>query len=254
MEVLGIDIGSYGIKGCIVDTKQGEIVSEKKSTPRLKDSSPHKVLSQLHQIVSKEFKWKGAVGCAFPAPVINGVVVSATRIHDSWVDTDAQHLFSEITENSVSVLNDSDASGLAEMKFGAGVNQKGVVILLTVGTGIGSAMFVDGKLLPNSELGSIEIRGISAEKRASNRVRKEEGLPKKRWATRMQFVLETYQNIFHPDLFIIGGQMSKKANKVFPYIKIKTPVKAAVFQNEASIVGAAMFAADRENNGNIFYR
>lgn len=243
MEVLGIDIGSFGIKGCIVDTKQGKIISEKKSTSPLTDSSPHKVLSQLHQIVSKEFKWDGAVGCAFPAPVINGIVVSATRIHDSWIDTDARHLFSEITENKVSVINDSDASGLAEMKFGAGKNQKGVVIMLTVGTGIGSSIFVDGKLLPNSELGSIEIRGITAEERASNKVRKEEGLRKKRWATRIQFVLDTYQKIFHPDLFIIGGQMSKKADKVFPYMKLNTPVKAAVFQNEASIVGAAMYAA-----------
>lgn len=251
---MGIDIGSFGIKGCIVDTVQGKIISEKKSTPPLKDSSPHKVLSQLHQLVSKEFRWKGAVGCAFPAPVINGMVVSATRIHDSWIGTDARHLISEITETNVSVINDSDASGMAEMKFGAGINQKGVVIMLTVGTGIGSALFVDGKLLPNTELGSIEIRGITAEERASNRARKEEGIRKKRWATRMQFVLETYQGIFHPDLFIIGGQMSKKADKVFPYIKIKTPVKAAVFQNEASIVGAAMFAANRENSGNIFYR
>ncbi|MEX2435186.1 MAG: ROK family protein [Balneolaceae bacterium] len=253
MEVLGIDIGSYGIKGCIVDTKQGKIISDKKSTSKLKDTSPHKILSKMHQLVSKDFNWNGPVGCAFPAPVINGVVVSATRIHDSWTDTDARHLLSEITETDVSVINDSDASGLAEMKFGAGVNHKGVVIMLTVGTGIGSAIFVDGKLLPNSELGSLEIRGITAEERASNRVRKEEGLRKKRWATRMQFVLESYQNIFHPDLFIIGGQMSKKADKVFPYIKIKTPVKAAVFQNEASIVGAAMFAANQKESDKTFY-
>lgn len=254
MEILGIDIGSYGIKGCIVDTKKGKIVSDKISTPPLQDTSPHKILSQLHQLVSNDFQWQGAIGCAFPAPVINGVVVSASRVHDSWVDTDARQLFSEITESQVHVMNDSDASGLAEMKFGAGVNQEGVVVMLTVGTGIGSSIFVDGKLLPNSELGSIEIRGITAEERASNKARKEEGIRKKRWAVRMQFVLETYQNIFHPDLFIVGGQMSKKADKVFPYIKIKTPVRAAAFQNEASIVGAAMYAADHENNGRVFYR
>lgn len=254
MEVLGIDIGSNGIKGCIVDTKRGKIVSEKKKVSPIKSTSPHKILSQMHQLVSKEFKWNGPVGCAFPAPVINGIVVAASRVHDSWVDTDAQHLFSEITENSVFVINDSDASGLAEMKFGAGKNQKGVVIMLTVGTGIGSSIFMDGNLLPNSELGSMEMKGISAEKRASNRARKEEGLRKKTWATRMQFVLEMYESILHPDLFIIGGQMSKKADKVFPYIKIKTPVKAAVFENEASIVGAAMFAAESKKSAKIFYK
>jgi len=252
MEVLGIDIGSYGIKGCIVDTQEGKILSERKSTSPLEDTTPHKILAQLHHIVKNEFEWEGLVGCAFPAPVNKGIVLSAKRIHDSWVDADAEQLFSEITDNSVSVINDTDATGLAEMYFGAGQNQEGLTIVLTVGTGIGSSIFMDGKLVPNTELGLMEIRGITIEERASNKSRKEEGIRKKKWAKRLQLVLEHLEKIFHPDLFILGGQLSRKADKTFPYIKINTAFKAASFENDASIVGAAMVAANR--NDKVFYR
>ncbi|MGD8747137.1 MAG: ROK family protein [Balneolaceae bacterium] len=252
MEVLGIDIGSYGIKGCIVDTQKGEILSERKSTPPLEDTTPHKVLAQIHQIVKNEFNWEGPVGCAFPAPVTKGIVLSTKRVHDTWVDADAEQLFSEITDNPVSVINDTDATGLAEMYFGSGQNQEGLTIVLTVGTGIGSSMFMDSKLVPNTELGLMEIRGITIEDRASNKSRKEEGIRKKTWAKRLQLVLEHFEKIFHPDLFILGGQLSRKADKTFPYIKINTTFKAASFQNDASIVGAAMVAASR--NDKVFYR
>lgn len=243
MEVLGIDIGSYGIKGCIVDTEKGEILSERYSTPPLDDTSPHKILSQLHE-VARKFSWDGPMGCAFPAPVSRGVVLSTSRIDDSWVDADAATLFSEITGNPVTVLNDTDATGIAEMRCGVGRNQNGVVIVLTVGTGIGSSLFTDGKLVPNTELGLIEIKGITAEERASNKARKEEGIRKKVWARRLQLVLSHFENLFHPDLFILGGQLSRKAEKTFPYIKINTTFKAANFLNDASIVGAALCAAD----------
>lgn len=252
MEVLGIDIGSYGIKGCIVDTKKGEILSRRYSTPPLEDTSPHKLLSQLHEVVRKNFSWDGPVGCAFPAPVSKGIVLSARRIDDSWVDADAEQLFSEITGNPVSVINDTDATGIAEMHFGVGQQQKGLVIVLTVGTGIGSSLFMDGKLIPNTELGQLEIRGISIEERASNKSRKEEGIRKKTWARRLQLMLETYENIFHPDLFILGGQLSRKADKTFPYIKINTVFKPASFLNDASIVGAAMVASEKKEK--VFYR
>lgn len=244
MEVLGIDIGSYGIKGCIVDTKEGNILSERYSTAKLDDTSPHKILSQLHHVVSK-FEWSGPIGCAFPAPIRRGVVLDAVRIDDSWVDADAKQLFSEITDDPVTVVNDTDASGIAEMHFGAGKDQQqGVVVVLTVGTGIGSSLFSDGKLVPNTELGHIEIKGITAEERASNKARKQEGLRKKVWARRLELILTNYEKLFHPDLFILGGQLSRKAKKTFPYIKIKTRFKPASFQNDASIVGAAMCAAD----------
>lgn len=252
MEVLGIDIGSYGIKGCLVDTEKGEIISERKSTPPLEDTTPHKVLAQMHQIVSKEFQWDGPVGCAFPAPVNKGIVLSTKRIDDSWVDANAEQLFSEITDNPVSVINDTDATGLAEMHFGAGQNQDGLTIVLTVGTGIGSSLFMDGRLIPNTELGLMEIKGITVEERASNKTRKEEGIRKKTWAKRLQLVLEHFEKIFHPDLFILGGQLSRKTDKTFPFIKINTTFKPASFLNDASIVGAAMIATDKKNQ--VFYR
>ena len=247
MEVLGIDIGSYGIKGCIVDTEKGEIVSEHKSTPPLEDTTPHKVLAKMHQIVRNEFGWDGPVGCAFPAPVNKGIVLSTKRIDGSWVDANAEQLFSEITDNPVSVINDTDATGLAEMHFGAGKSQDGLTIVLTVGTGIGSSLFIDGRLVPNTELGFMEIRGITVEERASNKSRKEEGIRKKTWAKRLQLVLEHFEKIFHPNLFILGGQLSRKADKTFPYIKINTTFKPASFLNHASIVGAAMIATDKKN-------
>lgn len=252
MEILGIDIGSYGIKGCIVDTEKGEIISERKSTPPLEDTTPHKILAQMHQIVRKDFDWDGPVGCAFPAPVHRGIVLSSKRINDNWIDTNAEHLFSEITDNVVSVINDTDATGLAEMHFGAGQNQDGVTIVLTVGTGIGSSVFMDGNLVPNTELGLMEIRGITVEERASNKSRKEEGIRKKTWAKRLQLVLEHFEKIFHPSLFILGGQLSRKADKTFPFIKVSTPFKAASFLNDASIVGAAMVAARGRNQ--FFYQ
>jgi len=244
MKILGIDIGSYGIKGCVVDTQKGEIISERYSTPPLDDTSPHKILSQLHEVVTT-LNWEGPIGCAFPAPIRHGVVIDAIRIDPSWNDADAEMLFSEITDDPVTILNDTDASGLAEMRFGAGKNQDGVVIVLTVGTGIGSSLFSDGKLVPNTELGHIEIKGIRAEERASNKARKEEGIRKKKWARRLELMLTHYESLFHPDLFIIGGQLSRKAKKIFPYIKINTSFKPASFLNDASIVGAAMAMADR---------
>ena len=246
MEVLGIDIGSYGIKGCIVDTQKGEIKSERKSTPPLDDTTPHKVLAKIHQIVSKEFKWDGPVGCAFPAPVNKGIVLSAKGVDDAWVDANAEQLFSDITENKFSVINNADATGLAEMHFGAGQNQEGVTIVLTVGAGIGSSMFLDGRLVPNTELGLMEIRGITVEEHASNKSRKEEDIRKKTWAERLQLVLEHFETVLHPDLFILGGALSRKADKIFPFIKINTAFKAANFLNDASIIGAAMVAAHKK--------
>lgn len=254
MEVLGIDIGSYGIKGCVVDTAKGELVSDQISTPPLKDSSPHKVLSQLHQIIRREFEWEGPVGCAFPAPVSHGIVLSSKRIAEEWADVDAVQLFSEITGNPVSIINDTDATGIAEMHFGAGKHQDGLVIVLTVGTGIGSSLFMDGALIPNTELGHIPLDGGNMEQMASYRTYKGEELSKKEWAKRLEKVLEKYEAIFHPDLFILGGQLSRKHKKVFPYIKINTSFKPASFRNEASIVGAAMVAASENSRSKVFFR
>lgn len=252
MEVLGINIGRDGIKGAIVDTEKGEILSDHKSTLPLEDSTPHKVLAQVHQLVKKEFKWDGPVGCAFPAPVDRGIVLSSKRIDDSWVDADAEQLFSEITDNPITVIKDTDATGLAEMHLGAGRKQEGVTIILTIGSFIGSSLFMDGKLIPNTELGLIEIKGVTVEEHASNRSRKLEGVRKKTWANRLQLMLEHFEKIFHPDLFVLGGELTRKPDKTFPYIKINTTFKPAAFQDDASILGAALVAAGKKNE--IFFR
>ncbi len=249
MEVLGIDIGSYGIKGAIVNTVLGEIISKKKSTEKIDDTRPHKLISKMHTIV-KKFNWDGPVGCAFPAPTTRGVVINATRIDEAWIDADADHLFSEITGCKVNVINDTDATGLAEMTFGAGKNQKGTTIVLTVGTGVGSSLFSNGILLPNTELGHLQIEGVVIEDRASNKVRKQEGIKRKKWAKRLQLMLEHYEKVFHPDLFILGGQISKKPEKTFPFIKVNTKLKPAALKNEASIVGAAYYAAMQQKLNN----
>ncbi len=244
MDVLGIDISSSGIKGCIVDTEKGELLSDQFSTPPLDETAPHKVLARFHDVVNKHYKWDGPVGCAFPASVNRGVVLSAKRIEDAWVDADASQLFSEIIDNPVSVINDSDATGIAEMRFGSGKNHhEGTIIVLTVGIGIGSALFRDGLLVPNTELGLIEMKGVTLEQYASNKTRKEEGIRKKTWGKRLQAILEKLETVFHPDLFILGGEVSKKAEKMFPYIKVNTGFKAASFLNDASIVGAAIVAS-----------
>lgn len=245
MKALGIDIGSAGIEGCIVDTRKGEIISERKSMPPLEDTTPHKVLAQMHQIVRKEFAWKGAVGCAFPSPVNNGIVLSGREIDDSWVDANAEQLFSEITDNPVSVINNTDATGLAEIHFGAGQNQQGLTIVLTVGASMGSSLFMDGRLVPNTELGLMEIGGTIAEKRASQNPSEESSLRKERWADRLQVVLEHFEKVFHPNLFILGGELGQMAQKVFPYLKINTAFKAADLQKGARIIGAAIIAGSK---------
>ncbi|MDX1638854.1 MAG: ROK family protein [Balneolaceae bacterium] len=251
MEVLGIDIGSSGIKGCVVDTEKGELVSSRFSTDPLDETAPHKILSRLHDVVNKHFRWDGPVGCAFPAAINRGVVLSTKRVDDTWVDADAIQLFSEITDNPVSVINDSDATGIAEMRFGCGKNHNdGTVIVLTVGTGIGSAIFRDSLLVPNTELGLIEIKGLTIEQYASNKMRKDEGIRRKTWGKRLQHVLEFLETIFHPDLFILGGQLSRKAEKTFPYIKLNTSFKAARFLSDASIVGAAIVASGQTKEVN----
>ncbi len=250
MEVLGIDIGSYGIKGAIVDTEKGEIISNKRSTDKIEDMSPHKLIAKMHKIV-KLFEWKGPIGCAFPAPVSNGIIISTNRVDSGWIDTDAEHLFSEITGCPVSVISDTDAAGLAEMTFGIGKRQKGTVVVLTVDTGIGSSIFVNGVLVPNTELGQISIKGSTIESQASNRARKEGGIQRKTWAKRLQHALEHYEKLFHPSLFILGGKLSKKADKTFPYIKLNTRFKAADLRNDASIVGAAYYAASREKQRQV---
>lgn len=250
MHILGIDIGGSGINGAIVDTTTGQLLSEKFRLTTPDELTPHKIMAKVHEVV-RHFQWKGTIGCAFPAPIVDGVIIDPYYLDPSWTNADLEQLLYEITECPVFCINDADAAGLAEMKFGAGQDRDGAVIVLTVGTGIGSAIFVDGHLMPNVELGKIEIRGITAQERASERIKREEGLKRSTWAKRIELVLNSFERIFYPKLFIFAGGMSRKLDKITDFIDIKTPFVPAALLNNAGIIGAAMFAekeSQRQNN------
>jgi polyphosphate glucokinase len=245
VDILGILVDNESVKGAIVDSTNGIIRSETKSVEAASDTRPHKLISKMHKIV-KKFNWEGPVGVAVPVAVRKGRILSTSILDEAWVDADADHLFSEITGCDVQVLNSSDAAGLAEIRWGIGKGVAGTVMVLTIGENIGSSVFVNGNLVPNTDLGNIEIKGITVEERASNKVRKEEGIQRKTWAKRLQFVLEHLEKLFHPELFIIGGQISSKADKTLPYIKLNTRFKLAEFKNNAALLGAAYYVSKKK--------
>ena len=238
--VLGIDIGGTGIKGAPVDVNTGKLLAEriKLDTPR--PSEPDAVATVVGELV-KRFDWTGPVGITFPGVVADGVVRTAANVDKAWIDTDAHALLGNATGLKVAVINDADAAGLAEMKFGAGVGQQGTVLMLTLGTGIGSALFTDGILVPNTEFGHIEIRGREAEKRASELVREEHDLSWGKWAGRVDEYLEHMEHLLSPKLIIIGGGVSRKSEKFLPYLTgLRATIVPAALHNDAGIVGAAM--------------
>jgi len=244
MKILGVDIGGTGIKGAPVDTETGQLLAERFRIPTPHPARPNAVADVVDEI-ARHFEYTGPAGITFPAIVKKGVVYSAANVDESWIGTDAAALFQSHLGGEVTVVNDADAAGIAEMRFGAGRGRNGVVILLTFGTGIGSAIFLDGKLLPNSEFGHLPVRGKDAEKRASEKVRDDKGLSWEEWAERVSEYLEKMEQLFSPDLFIIGGGVSRKAAKFLPYLTSKTEVliEAALMRNEAGIIGAACLAA-----------
>ncbi|MER5649421.1 polyphosphate--glucose phosphotransferase [Streptosporangium sp. NPDC002524] len=241
MEALGIDIGGSGIKGAPVDVAKGRLTRERLRIPTPDPAKPEAVAGVVAEIV-EHFAWEGPVGVTFPGIVVDGVARSAANVDKDWIGTDARKLFSGATGLPVAVLNDADAAGLAEVAAGAAKGRTGVVMLLTFGTGIGSALLIDGRLVPNTELGHLEIRGKEAEKRASDHAREAHDLDWDEWAEKVQEYLEHVEALFSPSLFIIGGGVSKKADKFLPQIKLRTPIVPAGLQNEAGIVGAAMAA------------
>jgi polyphosphate glucokinase len=246
MQGLGIDIGGSGIKGAIVDLDNGDLIGERHRIETPQPSTPQAVAEVVNQIV-RHFAWEGPIGCTFPAIVRNGVTMTAANVDKGWIGTDAARLFAETTGRKVRVLNDADAAGIAEMTFGAGRGRnQGLVMVLTFGTGIGSAIFLDGKLLPNSEFGHVPMpmKGIVAEHYCSERIRKEEDLKWGAWATRANHYLALLELLLSPDLFIIGGGISKKADKWLPLLKARAALAVAELQNEAGIVGAAMAVQD----------
>jgi polyphosphate glucokinase len=242
---LGVDIGGTGIKGALVDTGKGELVVERFRIDTPQPATPNAVAATVAEIV-KHFNYQGTVGCTFPAVVRHGIVYSAANVDKTWIETNADKLFEEATGCPVHVMNDADAAGVAEMAFGAGKGHKGVVFMLTFGTGIGTALFTNGVLVPNTELGHMELEGKEVEPRMSEKAREVLDLSWSKWARRVTKYLNYLERLFSPDLFIIGGGLSKKSDKFFPLLEIKTPIVTAQLLNEAGIVGAAYVARQLE--------
>lgn len=245
--VLGIDIGGSGIKGALVDVRAGTLLTDRERIPTPDPSTPDAVAEVVAQLV-RHFDYEGPIGCTFPAVVRNGVTHSAANVDDAWIGAPAQRLFHEATGLPVTVLNDADAAGVAEMAFGAGRGHEGTVFVLTFGTGIGSAVFTAGELLPNTELGHLELRGREIEPWASDRARQLHELSWKKWGKRVSKVLRHYAFLFSPDLFVIGGGVSKKFDKFAPHIDVDAEVVPAALLNEAGIVGAAYAVVHRHRS------
>jgi len=241
MQILGIDVGGSGIKGAPVDIATGKLTAERLRIKTPKGAEPQPVADVVAEI-AKSFNWNGPIGIGFPAPIKTGVAMMAANISENWVGTNADELFSKTTGCPSTTVNDADAAGLAEMEFGAGKGQPGTVIMITLGTGIGTAIFHRGKLLPNTEFGHLDMKGRDAEHRASDAVRQLEDLSWKKYAKRLNKYLAEMEKLFWPDLFIVGGGISKKSEKYIPLLTINTPVITAQFLNEAGIVGAALAA------------
>ncbi len=243
MTLLGIDIGGTGIKGAPVDVGKGQLVGERFRLETPQPAVPNAVADVVEKVAA-HFNYQGPTGVAFPAVVKHGVTYTAANVDRSWIGTNAGELFSRHVGGPVTVVNDADAAGIAEIRFGAGRDRKGVVILLTLGTGIGSAIFLNGELIPNTEFGHLIVRGKEAEKRASEKVREDKKLSWRQWAKRLSEFLNEMEKLFSPDLFIMGGGISKKADKFIPYLTTKTEVIVvpALMRNEAGIIGAAYLA------------
>lgn len=240
---VGIDIGGTGIKAAIVELRTGELVSE-----RLRIETPAGGGAQAIALATKELvqslgsRGNLPVGICFPAVVKHGHTQSAANVSSEWIGLDAQALFTQRLGRHVHLINDADAAGVAEMKFGAGKKARGLTIMTTLGTGIGSALFLNGALIPNSELGHLEIDGLDAEQQASFSAKERDGLDFAQWAQRLQRYYETLERLFSPELFIVGGGISKSHEQFLPLLKLETKIVPAKTKNSAGIIGAATLA------------
>jgi polyphosphate glucokinase len=241
--ILGIDIGGTGIKGAPVDLEAGALAGDRFRIPTPEGGSPGDVAKVVGEIVAN-FETTGPIGCTFPAVMQRGVALTASNVDTSWIGTDAQALFeSAVPGRPFVVINDADAAGIAEIEHGAGKGKPGTVMIITLGTGIGSALFTDGVLVPNTEFGHLDIRGKAAEVRASENVREAKDLSWEKWTKRLNEVLAHIEALLCPDLFIIGGGISKKSAKFLPLLKTRAEIVPALLLNQAGIVGAAIGAS-----------
>ena len=241
MDLLGIDVGGTGIKGAIIDTDSGQLVSERKrlSTPR--PANPRLIIETIVELI-QFFNWKKEIGCGFPAVAQEGIVCTASNIDKQWIGLNAAQLITEASGCQTYLINDADAAGEAEIAFGSGRGNKGNLIFFTVGTGIGSALFYQGNLYPNTELGFIKIKGRYGEHYAADSIRKSENLSWSQWSRRFCRYLKKVEVLLRPDLFILGGGISKKFTLYETYLKCKTPIIPAQLKNNAGIIGAAVGA------------
>lgn len=240
----GVDVGGSGIKGGVVDLDTGELVGERIKIPTPQPATPDAVAETIAEIV-RIAEWEGPVGITLPSVVRDQTALLAANIDKSWVDMDCRELFGKhLPNHRTHVLNDADAAGLAEVRFGDPHARQGSVILITFGTGIGSALLHDGLLYPNSELGHLHIGDTEAEHMASAAVKEREELSYKKWTKRVSKVLQTYETLFWPTLFVVGGGISRKHEKWIPLLECRTPVVPAKLHNNAGIAGAALAAAE----------
>nr|WP_222131994.1 ROK family protein [Pseudonocardia sp. C8] len=237
----GIDIGGSGIKGAPVDLQKGKLAEDRVRIPTPQPSTPEAVAETVRQILD-EFGWTGPFGCTFPAVVQHGVTRTAANVDPSWIDRDAAGVLRKVTGRDALLVNDADAAGVAEVEFGAAGRRSGVVLLATLGTGIGSALIVDGHLVPNTELGHLELDGHDAETRAADSAREREDLGWPEWGERLTRYFTHVENLLWPDLIVVGGGVSKKFAKWSPYVKTRTRMIPATLLNEAGIIGAALLA------------
>ena len=244
MSLIGIDIGGTGIKGAAVDPEAGQLVGERVRLPTPHPATPEAVAATVTELLD-QLGSAGPIGLTLPAVVRAGVVETAANIDHAWIGTDAVELFATATGRPVAVVNDADAAGIAEVRFGAGRHQAGVVVMVTLGTGIGGALFVDGVLVPNSELGHLPLHHGDAEDWAAESIRELDDLSWKAWAARLERYLELVERILWPQLIIVGGGVSAKADKFIPRLALRTVVVPAQLHNDAGIVGAALFAPER---------
>ncbi|MFI7665768.1 polyphosphate--glucose phosphotransferase [Nocardia sp. NPDC049526] len=238
----GIDVGGSGVKGGVVDLGTGQLIGDRFKLPTPQPAIPEALADTIREVV-RHFQWDAPLGVTYPGVVSGGVARTAAHLDKSWIGVNAQEVISaELGGQPVTLLNDADAAGLAEVEFGAGKDNDGVIVLLTFGTGIGSAVIHNGVLLPNTEFGHIEVGGMEAERRGATSVKERHNWSYKRWAPEVTKVLVAIENAISPDLFIAGGGISRKGDKWIPLLKNRTPVVAAALQNTAGIVGAAVAA------------
>ena len=247
MKVLGIDIGGSALKGALVDVRTGRLTTERLKVETPVVLTPQAMAGVVKQI-AEHFKWRGRIGVGFPGVVQGPCTLTSSNLHKKFIGLNTEKIFSDATGCPVALVNDEDAAGVAEMKFGTGRNVQGTVLLLTLGTGVGSALFYRGVLFPNSELGHLPIRGRSAERFISSSARKRRGLSWKAWGTELGAYLRTLETLLSPELIIIGGGVSAKSEKFFKYAKCRAPKATAAAYNAAGIVGAALWAVEQKRH------